>query len=274
MMGKPLSDFVQDRDIYKISSFLSRKRSKLPPKYCNNVDYPSIGTRQFFHLRLKTDRDFNHFNIMGNYRRFGGSSDSDVSLSDYFFVGIVRPVKDRPVTELSLLESIQDQYITRHLPDGRIIYADHRISSACGYMPSDVIGQSGFYYILNEDLLWSAMANRQSMSCDLNTDYSFICIITQNYATKLQCLPVPVERAPAFTGCSAKMEVTLSFKPKDTLNTILTLKKSIHSCVLILLFRKLCTAYIPIYLYIYVYSTIHIDTYLKYEWMLCQCGTW
>jgi hypothetical protein len=39
---------------------------------------------------------------------------------------MIRPVKDRPITELSLIESIQDQYITRHLPDGKIMFADHR----------------------------------------------------------------------------------------------------------------------------------------------------
>ena len=41
-------------------------------------------------------------------------------------MGIVRPIQDRPITDLSLLEANQDQYITRHLPDGRIIFADHR----------------------------------------------------------------------------------------------------------------------------------------------------
>ena len=34
---------------------------------------------------------------------------------------------------------MQDQYITRHLPDGRIIYADHRIATIAGYLPGEVI---------------------------------------------------------------------------------------------------------------------------------------
>lgn len=45
---------------------------------------------------------------------------------EYIFMGIVRPIQDRPITDLSMLEANQDQYITRHLPDGRIIFADHR----------------------------------------------------------------------------------------------------------------------------------------------------
>ena len=40
---------------------------------------------------------------------------------------------------ISQVESVQDQYITRHLPDGRIIYADHRIATIAGYLPGEVI---------------------------------------------------------------------------------------------------------------------------------------
>ena len=32
----------------------------------------------------------------------------------------------RPISELQLKEVSKDQYMTRHLPDGRIIFADHR----------------------------------------------------------------------------------------------------------------------------------------------------
>ena len=39
---------------------------------------------------------------------------------------------------ISQVESVQDQYITRHLPDGRIIYADHRIATIAGYLPGEV----------------------------------------------------------------------------------------------------------------------------------------
>ena len=40
---------------------------------------------------------------------------------------------------MTQVESVQDQYITRHLPDGRIIYADHRIATIAGYLPGEVV---------------------------------------------------------------------------------------------------------------------------------------
>ena len=60
------------------------------------------------------------------------------------------------------MESIQDQYITRHLPDGRIIYTDHRISTIAGYLPSEVKGKSAFNFFFAEDLPWTTMAMRHS----------------------------------------------------------------------------------------------------------------
>jgi len=59
-----------------------------------------------------------------------------------------------------LIEAIQDQYLTRHLPDGRIIYTDHRISTVSGYIPSEVQGKSAFNFFYAEDLPWTTMALR------------------------------------------------------------------------------------------------------------------
>ena len=73
---------------------------------------------------------------MGHFRRVdrGNISHPDETMSramtksssGYAFLGVVRPVQDRPMTELSLLEAMQDQYLTRHLTDGKIVFADHR----------------------------------------------------------------------------------------------------------------------------------------------------
>ena len=70
------------------------------------------------------------------------------------------------------MEAIQDQYITRHLPDGRIVFADHRISTILGYLPSEVVGLSAFNFILGEDLPWTAMAQRHSKYFILFVDYN------------------------------------------------------------------------------------------------------
>ncbi|KAG0716371.1 hypothetical protein GWK47_009899 [Chionoecetes opilio] len=47
-------------------------------------------------------------------------------IGTHMLVGFVRVVKDRPITELSLVESTLDEYITRHGLKGNILYTDHR----------------------------------------------------------------------------------------------------------------------------------------------------
>jgi len=76
------------------------------------------------------------------------------------------------------MEAVQDEYITRHLPDGRIIYSDHRISFVAGYMTEEVIGMSAFNFIHQDDLPWATVANRQSrMFYSLKTLYVIIWMV-------------------------------------------------------------------------------------------------
>ena len=115
-------------------------------------------SRRSFYSRLREKplsrgdmAQYQHMHIVGHHRR-------DKNL----FVGVIRPVRDRPITELNLIEAIQDQYLTRHLPDGRIVYSDHRISTVAGYIPSEVCGKSAFNFFYAEDLPWTTMAMRNS----------------------------------------------------------------------------------------------------------------
>lgn len=78
----------------------------------------------------------------------------------HMLVGFVRVVKDRPITELTLVESTQDEYITRHGMDGKILYTDHRISFVTGLMPTEVVGTSAFNYMHQDDILWSIVAQK------------------------------------------------------------------------------------------------------------------
>ncbi|XP_068213142.1 uncharacterized protein [Palaemon carinicauda] len=78
----------------------------------------------------------------------------------HMLVGFVRVVKDRPITELTLVESTQDEYITRHGMDGKILYTDHRISFVTGLMPTEVVGTSAFTYMHQDDILWSIVAQK------------------------------------------------------------------------------------------------------------------
>ncbi|KAK4287643.1 hypothetical protein Pmani_039286 [Petrolisthes manimaculis] len=82
----------------------------------------------------------------------------------HMLVSFVRVVKDRPITELSLVESTQDEYITRHSMNGKILYTDHRISFVTGMMPTEVMGTSAFTYMHPDDMVWSVMAQRLMFS--------------------------------------------------------------------------------------------------------------
>ena len=109
----------------------------------------------------------------------------------------------RPITELSLIEAIQDQYLTRHLPDGRIIYTDHRISTVSGYIPSEVQGKSAFNFFYAEDLPWTTMALRHSMASVYDKSIGNLqCTV------HFQCLPARVEKVQLSTGTESILQTT------------------------------------------------------------------
>ncbi|XP_068898008.1 basic helix-loop-helix ARNT-like protein 1 isoform X4 [Tenebrio molitor] len=74
-----------------------------------------------------------------------------------FFVTIFRP---EPLSE-RLLEASKDEYVTRHLIDGRIIDCDQRISFIAGYMTEEVSGLSAFKFMHRDDVRWVMIALRQ-----------------------------------------------------------------------------------------------------------------
>jgi len=195
MMGFPIYNFTHPADQSKLQSNLSKKanhspcpspgnslQSSSPPQvpaspsssHSHTLAVPSIyhsnteerGPRQSFYIRLrekplaKHDKpQYEHMHVVGHLRKTDDDEKNN-SVGQYTFIGVMRPVRDRPITELSLTESIQDQYLTRHLPDGRIIYTDHRISTIAGYLPSEVKGKSAFNFFCAEDLPWTTMAMR------------------------------------------------------------------------------------------------------------------
>ncbi|XP_043285664.1 hypoxia-inducible factor 1-alpha-like isoform X2 [Venturia canescens] len=89
-----------------------------------------------------------------------GLYETNATSNDIIFVGIAR-MRKRRITELSLLEANKEEYVTRHLVDGRIIFCDHRISVVAGYMTHEVSGMSAFKYMHAEDVLWTIVALRQ-----------------------------------------------------------------------------------------------------------------
>lgn len=57
----------------------------------------------------------------------------------------------------------KNEYFTRHLIDGRIIFCDHRISLIAGYMSEEVSGTSAFKFMHKDDVKWTMVGLRLSM---------------------------------------------------------------------------------------------------------------
>ncbi|XP_020296520.1 circadian locomoter output cycles protein kaput-like isoform X2 [Pseudomyrmex gracilis] len=81
--------------------------------------------------------------------------------NDIVFAGIATLPKKRLITDLSILDMYKDEYVTRHLVDGRIIYCDHRISLIAGYMSEEVSGENAFKYMHKDDFRWTMIGLRQ-----------------------------------------------------------------------------------------------------------------
>lgn len=161
LLGMSIFDFIHPTDQQKIRSFITRRETigdGTGSESWTSEEGQGKGPRRSFYIRFrersggKADKvQYEHMNVVGHVK---------TGVGEDVFVGLMRPVKDRPITELSLTEAIQDQYISRHLPDGRIIYSDHRISTIAGYLPSEVNGKSAFNFFYAEDLPWTTMALR------------------------------------------------------------------------------------------------------------------
>lgn len=80
--------------------------------------------------------------------------------------------KKRPITELSIIDANKQEYVTRHLVDGRIIYCDHRISIVAGYLSEEVSGLSAFSFMHKDDVRWTIIGLRQST---IKIFFEFVC---------------------------------------------------------------------------------------------------
>ncbi|KOX81146.1 Neuronal PAS domain-containing protein 2 [Melipona quadrifasciata] len=81
--------------------------------------------------------------------------------NDIVFVGVARLLMRRPITKISIIDANKDEYITRHLVDGRIIYCDHRVSVVAGYLSEEVSGKSAFRFMHRADRVWAMIALRE-----------------------------------------------------------------------------------------------------------------
>ncbi|XP_029660268.1 aryl hydrocarbon receptor nuclear translocator-like isoform X2 [Formica exsecta] len=91
----------------------------------------------------------------GRHREITGTS------NDIVFAGVATLPKKRPITELSIMDANRDEYMTRHLVDGRIVYCDHRVSVVAGYLSEEVSGLNAFAFMHKADLRWTMVGLRQ-----------------------------------------------------------------------------------------------------------------
>lgn len=81
--------------------------------------------------------------------------------NDIIFAAVATPSRKRPITQLSILNATKDEYMTRHLVDGRIIYCDHRVSFVAGYLSEEVSGLNAFAFMHKDDFRWTMIGLRQ-----------------------------------------------------------------------------------------------------------------
>ncbi|XP_076248205.1 basic helix-loop-helix ARNT-like protein 1 isoform X3 [Calliopsis andreniformis] len=81
--------------------------------------------------------------------------------NDIVFVGVAQVLMKQSVTAVSIMDAHKDEYVTRHLVDGRILFCDQRVSTVTGYMAHEVTGLCAFEFMHADDYKWPIAALRQ-----------------------------------------------------------------------------------------------------------------
>ncbi|XP_049827816.1 uncharacterized protein LOC126267043 isoform X3 [Schistocerca gregaria] len=102
------------------------------------------------------------------------------SNSDNVLVAVVQLFREKKVMELSLLEATLDEYQTRHLKDGSIVYSDHRISVVAGYLADEVHGHNAFTFMHQDDMAYALIALQQMFDKNEPFGSSTYRLVTKN----------------------------------------------------------------------------------------------
>ncbi|XP_018392295.1 PREDICTED: aryl hydrocarbon receptor nuclear translocator 2-like [Cyphomyrmex costatus] len=180
----------------------------------------------------------------------GRQRETTSTSNDIVFAGVATLPQKRPITELSIMDANKDEYVTRHLVDGRIIYCDHRVSVIAGYLSEEISGLNAFGFMHKDDWRWTMIGLRQmydraemcGSSCyrlltkngefiylrthgyleidrDMNTVESFVCVNTM--VTKKEGIQLIKEmkmRFSAIVSASSKSlieDVDINAQPSD-----------------------------------------------------------
>ena len=71
------------------------------------------------------------------------------SLTCKGFIGHVRPLQPPAIFEIPLVDG---SFMTHHSLDMNYIFTDKRLQAALGYLPEEVLGQSIYNFVHNDDL--------------------------------------------------------------------------------------------------------------------------
>lgn len=80
----------------------------------------------------------------------------------YLFVGLVQSIQRDPFEQLTLFESLQDEYNTLFALDCKLLAVDHRISNIIGFLPKEIINSYAYEHIHKNDQLISKIAHQMS----------------------------------------------------------------------------------------------------------------
>ncbi|XP_022907239.1 neuronal PAS domain-containing protein 2-like isoform X2 [Onthophagus taurus] len=163
LMGQSIFNLISADDTERFRMYISTVN-----------DISDNDWRKYFNMHLKRAGPRNEaavyevVNITGTQLRDptaipASSSNRELAIpnlgSNDLWIFFMRVLK----TDLTIEQTLDtnDEYITRHLLDGRIINCDHRISFIAGYLKEEVSGVSAFKYMHREEVRWVMIALRQ-----------------------------------------------------------------------------------------------------------------
>lgn len=172
---------LMGQSIFNVTAPEDHERLRM---YLNQDPIAESEWRKYFNIRLKRagprteSAVFETVNLMGmqspscrssslskttfsNGREVATTSQGlNNDVSDDIWVFFARVIRPEPICT-QLVEGSKEEYITRHLVDGRIINCDQRISIIAGYLIEEVTGLSAFKFMHKEDVRWVMIALRQ-----------------------------------------------------------------------------------------------------------------
>lgn len=88
-------------------------------------------------------------NMLPNVRSSGNFTELENRL---IFVGTGRMQTPQLIREMSIVDSIKNEFTSRHSLEWKFLFLDHRAPPIIGYLPFEVLGTSGYDYYHFDDL--------------------------------------------------------------------------------------------------------------------------